>query len=481
MPVARLRGALILLVAAAAAGQEGPILAPHVPYVATTPEVAAAMLTLAKVQPSDVVYDLGCGDGRIVILAAQKYGARGVGIDIDPDRIREANENARRAGLTGKVRFIQADVFYADVREATVVTMFLLPSINVKLRPRLLRQLRPGTRVVTHSFDIGDWAPDRRIEQDGVPVYLWTVPETAPSPGRVVMEDGAPPPLAAAIERVCGEKSRFEGYTDARGAFSIALTRDERATPDCRVRAVLAGYRSETLPLQAEIGTLHLKRTGRAAGGLVSATTANAPAAAKEAFERGRQALERAARDEAETAFASAVEIYPQFAMAWFELGTLLESRGGGDEARAAYQEAIEADPQYISPYLGLTQLAVHRNQWREVAAYTATVLRLDPESFPDAWLYHAVGSMTLRNYDDAERSAREAMRLDTAGQFPRAEYVLGQTLAVKGDIAGARKHLTHYLEADPKAPDAALIRQQLSGWKDSGTAQAPATERRER
>ena len=442
--------------------QQGPILAPHVPYVATTPEVAAAMFSLAKVNSSDVVYDLGCGDGRIVIWAAQKFGARGVGIDIDPERIREANENARRAGLTDRVRFVQADLFYTDLREATVVSMFLLPSINVKLRPRLLRQLRPGSRVVTHSFDIGDWAPDARTEKSGIPIYLWTIPETTLSTGRVTMEDGTAPPLAASIERVCGTRVVFEGYTDSKGRFSIAIPRGED-TAGCRVRAALAGYRSGTQAPAASIETIRLERTGASEGSLVSATTRTAPAEAAAAFEKGREALDQNRLEAAERSFARASALYPRFAMAWFEQGSLLETRGRNDDARAAYQKAAQADPRYISPLLGLTQLAVHANQWREVAEYTEAVVRLDPVNFPDAWLYHAVGSLTLRNADAAEKSAREAMRLDTAGQFPRAEYVLGLALAVKGDLAGARAHLAHYIEADPKAPDAAEIRGRLA------------------
>jgi len=148
--------------------------------VATDLEVVRAMLDAAKVGPGDVVYDLGCGDGRIVITAAQRYGARGVGVDLDPERIRESRENAARAGVSDRVTFIQGDLFAADVKPATVVALYLSPDINLKLRDTLLRDLRPGSRVVSHQFDMGDWVPERSFEVDvgGIArrVFLWRVP-----------------------------------------------------------------------------------------------------------------------------------------------------------------------------------------------------------------------------------------------------------------------------------------------------------------
>ncbi len=149
---------------------------PDVIFVPTREAVVEAMLKAAKVGPNDVVYDLGCGDGRIVVAAA-KLGARGVGIDIDPQRIAEAKENARAAGVEGRVDFRLGDLFEADIREASVVTLYLLPSLNVKLKPRLMEQLRPGTRIVSHDFDMGDWQPDETIAVDGKTVYLWTIPK----------------------------------------------------------------------------------------------------------------------------------------------------------------------------------------------------------------------------------------------------------------------------------------------------------------
>jgi tRNA G37 N-methylase Trm5 len=150
-----------------------------VPYVPTPQEVVDEMLKLAKVTKNDVIYDLGSGDGRIVITAAQKYGARGVGIDIDADRIKEANENAKKAGVADRVKFIQQDIFQSDFKEATVVTLYLLPAINLKLRPKLWKELKPGTRVVSHAFDMGDWKPEKVVEVNGRTVYYWTIPAGA--------------------------------------------------------------------------------------------------------------------------------------------------------------------------------------------------------------------------------------------------------------------------------------------------------------
>lgn len=146
-------------------------------YVPTREPVMEAMLRLAQVDSSDIVYDLGCGDGRIVIAAALQYGANGVGIDLDPQRIKEANENAVEAGVTDRVKFIQGDLFDSDFSEATVVTLYLLTELNERLKPILMEQLKPGTRVVSHAFSMGDWKPDSKEEVDGTTVYLWTIPE----------------------------------------------------------------------------------------------------------------------------------------------------------------------------------------------------------------------------------------------------------------------------------------------------------------
>ncbi|MGH9255954.1 MAG: SAM-dependent methyltransferase [Vicinamibacterales bacterium] len=170
--------AIVAALAAAAWAQTAPapLRSPDVIFVPTPQEVVDAMLKLAKVGANDVVYDLGSGDGRVPITAARTYGARGVGIDIDPQRIKEATENLKTAGVGDKVRFLNQDLFATNISEATVVTLYLLPSLNLKVLPKLNAELKPGTRIVSHAFDMGDIKPQQTMNVNGRTIYLWTVP-----------------------------------------------------------------------------------------------------------------------------------------------------------------------------------------------------------------------------------------------------------------------------------------------------------------
>jgi SAM-dependent methyltransferase len=161
--------------------QATPLRQPDVIYVPTNPEVVDAMLKMANVTKDDVVYDLGCGDGRIVVAAARAYGAKAIGVDIDPQRIAEANANAKTAGVEGRVKFILGDLFEQDFKEATVVTLYLLNTLNLRLRPKLWKELKPGTRVVSHAFDMGDWQPEQKQDVGGTTIYLWRIPAHPPS------------------------------------------------------------------------------------------------------------------------------------------------------------------------------------------------------------------------------------------------------------------------------------------------------------
>ena len=181
---------LVTMLAAVAFAQGTPApRRPDVPFVPTTEAAVDAMLKLATVTKTDTVYDLGCGDGRIVIAAAKTYGAHAVGIDIDPVRIKEAKENAKKAGVEALVRFEENDLFKADFHEATVVTLFLLPTVNLKLRPKLLAELKAGTRVVSNTFDMGDWKAQKEFTVENgddeefylsKKLFLWTIPTRVP-------------------------------------------------------------------------------------------------------------------------------------------------------------------------------------------------------------------------------------------------------------------------------------------------------------
>ena len=154
-----------------------PARRPDVIFVPTPEPVVEAMLQVANVTKNDIVYDLGCGDGRIPVTAAKKYGARGVCFDIDPQRIKEANDNVAKNNVGSLVKVVEGDLFEQDLSGASVVTLYLLPSLNVKLMPKLMKELKPGTRIVSHAFDMGDWKPEKELDVDGRKVYYWTIPK----------------------------------------------------------------------------------------------------------------------------------------------------------------------------------------------------------------------------------------------------------------------------------------------------------------
>jgi precorrin-6B methylase 2 len=188
-PLQRLATGLLFIAACSGAGAQSTQVAPtaseprkqlrspDVIYVPTPPEVVDAMLKVADVRRGDVLYDLGSGDGRIPITAVQKYNVtRATGIEINPERIAEAQQNLSKAGVGDRVRFRNEDLFEADFSDATVITLYLLPALNVKLLPKMLRELKPGTRIVSHAFAMGDWKPEKTLEVGGRSVYFWTIP-----------------------------------------------------------------------------------------------------------------------------------------------------------------------------------------------------------------------------------------------------------------------------------------------------------------
>jgi len=328
--------------------------------------------------------------------------------------------------------------------------------------------------------------------------------------GRVLMDDGSVPPDFATIELVCNGNPRPQGYTDSKGRFSINLGQNqgmmadasvgagsdvfsssssgmagsdrfgmnapgtrgytERDLMGCDLRANLAGYRSDVVPLSGrrvmdnpEVGTIVLHRLGNVEGFTYSLTTANAPKEAKKAYEKGLGLAKKKKWQEAETHLAKSVELYPKYAIAWFELGQVREQLKKTDEAYASFKSAVEADPKFVNPYLEIANIEARQAKWAEVAQTTGTILKLNPYSFPAAYFYNSVANFNLHKFEDAEKSAREAKKLDTNNRIPKISHLLGVILAQKKDYNGALENMKFYLTAAPMANDADTVRKQVA------------------
>lgn len=323
--------------------------------------------------------------------------------------------------------------------------------------------------------------------------------------GKVVMEDGTPPPDSAVVETVCNGIARPEGYTDDKGSFSIRLGQKTHTVADatlgswetwsgdiesslpagsntpfsassgrhligCELRASLPGYRSNVIPLSGrrridnpDVGTIVLRRVGGVEGTTISASSLQAPKAAKKAYEKGRKALSKSKWAEGQRQLEKAVQIHPKYAAAWFELGMALEQQGKLDEARKAHRQAIASDAKFVKPYLQLAAIAARERNWQEVANNTELVLKLDPFHFAVAYFYNSAANYNLKKLDAAEKSAREALKLDRKHRFPKVLYLLGVILAEKGDWSGAAEHMRSYLRLVPDAPDRQVVQKRLS------------------
>jgi tetratricopeptide (TPR) repeat protein len=309
------------------------------------------------------------------------------------------------------------------------------------------------------------------------------------------------PPERAAIERVCSGSTFREAYTDSKGYFSFQVgannvfgdastdtpffgtaagnlnpglggTTQTGSNPlwGCELRANLAGYHSDSISLtnrrsmdNPEIGVIYLTRMLKVEGYTTSATLALAPKDAKKAYERGLNFTKHSKPDEAQAEFLHAVEVYPKLAAAWFELGKVYETRNHLEEARNAYLKATAADGNYVNPYERLYTLALHDTQWKEAADLSEKVLRLNPYEFSNAYYANAFANAQLKNWDAAEKSAREAAQLKGTKATPKSLYLLGVILANKGDFTGSAENLRSYLKTDPLAADRDRTEKMLS------------------
>ena len=316
--------------------------------------------------------------------------------------------------------------------------------------------------------------------------------------GRVAMEDGSVAPRGIAIEMVCSNFARTVASTDSNGRFTfqfggaanvsdasdsghrsssplLGISSGDAATAlrtivSCDLRANLPGYRSDDVSLtdrraldHTDVGVIVLHRVFAVEGVAVSSMSLNAPKKARNAYESGLKAMRSGRMEGAAKEFERAIEAYPQYANAWLELGRVRQRLGTAPTAREAWKKAIELDPKLTGPYVELGLDAGLSHDWKPATQYLDQGLRLDPVDYPEAWFGDAVAHYYLGEYDSAEKSAREAVRLDSKGRNPRAGYVLGMILAQKGDREGAAAELRSYLKAAPHAPDAQMVKAQLA------------------
>ena len=325
--------------------------------------------------------------------------------------------------------------------------------------------------------------------------------------GKVVMDDGTPPPEPVVIERVCGAVVRPEGYSDTKGRFNFQLGQNQGMMPDasmssmgeampgtsqrsgsgnmmgtgrggfnerdltgCELRANLPGFRSEAVNLSGrraldnpDVGTIILHRLAKVEGFTFSATTAYAPKDAKKAYEKGSQLIKKKKLDEAEKELQKAVDSYPKFAVAWYELGTVYQQQKKLPEAKEAYQQSIKADEKYVSPYAQLARIAGAEGKWPETSEYAAKVIHLNPYYSPEIYYINAVAYFNQNKISEAEENAREAAKLDAQHRNPRINHLLGVILAQKEAYPEAAENMRTFLKRVPEGPDADNVKKQLA------------------
>lgn len=358
---------------------------------------------------------------------------------------------------------------------------------------------------------LGSAAVAQRTVNPGAPPRTSGIPNRSPNApdlstqpmfisGKVVLEGGGTLPEPVAIERICNNVNRREGYTDGKGQFEFQLglnttfqdaseedsrtnvaptrqsgsrTRRSMDLSGCEFRAVLAGYQSTTALIrtsgdgwQYDVGTIFLKRLGDAPGTTISVTSMAAPKNAMHDYEKAEKALEEKP-EEAEKDLHKAVQIYPQFAAAWTLLGDIHYQNKQFEEARNEYSHAVAADPQYVKPAYGLAMIAMQEKKWNEAAQLTEQVLKMNALAFPMAYFFNAAANYNQQKYDDAEVSARKFKALDTQHHHPDICLLLSQIDSRKKDYAGAARELRDYLTAVPNAPDAESIKVEAKRFED--------------
>jgi tetratricopeptide (TPR) repeat protein len=355
---------------------------------------------------------------------------------------------------------------------------------------------RPGTNTTGSPFPSTTTNPNQDVIQR--PAYI---------SGKVVMEDGTPPPEPIALQLICRSSPHTIGYTDPKGTFGVDLSNkmnrsmymdaSDTSGPynpssgtnsgggngaltasgpfggqfaGCDVQAQLAGFRSDVIHLDArhsmdnpEIGTIFLHRLANVEGLTISATSQLAPKDAKKAYEKGRNDVDKKKWDDAQKEFEKAVAVYPKFAAAWFELGLIQEDKKDPEGARKSFAQSLAADSKYVNPYLELSAMAMREQKWQEAADQSDHLLRLNPVDFPRAWMINALSNYYLKNLDVAEKSAREGISRDTAHHYPILHRVLAVILAQRQDYTASAQNLRDYLKFAPNATDTEDVKKQLA------------------
>jgi tetratricopeptide (TPR) repeat protein len=283
---------------------------------------------------------------------------------------------------------------------------------------------------------------------------------------KIVLEDGTPLQENPLIEVGSGARLGFDCkitsvFKNGNVTYLTRWPRDQGSDDGCPVRIHLAGYRVTDATLH-DHATIVLRRENSAEGATVSATSLNVPEDASKAYTKGVRALNDEKWPAAQRELQKAVELYPNYAQAWKDLGEAYLRQGKKTDAEEAFQHALKADPNYLPPYLALARLDLDGGKNQEASVLTTKAVSLNPGNVPLLYFYDAMASVRLTRMDDAERSARRAVEIDSKNQVPRAEYLLGMILATKGQNKEAVEHLQKYLERDPKAPDAATVRDRI-------------------
>ena len=319
--------------------------------------------------------------------------------------------------------------------------------------------------------------------------------------GKVLLEGGGALAESVAIERICNNVPRREGYTDFKGHFQFqvgsnltfqdASESDPRLAPNtsprsasgtarrgndltgCELRAVVAGYQSSVLPIhttgdtwQVDVGTIFIKRMGDAKGTTISLTSMAAPKDAMHAYEKA-QRLRQDKPAEAEKELNKAVQVYPQFAAAWTLLGDMHRSQERFDLARDEYGKAAFADPQFVNPTYGLTMIAMQEKKWEEGARLSEQVIKMNAMAFPVTYLFNAAANYNLQKYDLAEENAKKFKAVDTQHEHPDVCLLLSNVYSRKQDYAGAAREIRDFLTAMPNAPDADALRAEAKRFED--------------